>query len=63
MILQITIQVILFIVGAILLGVDSGGYKENMTWVSYFGIGLCILGIGFTFIKGGIQLLINKFKK
>jgi hypothetical protein len=51
------IQVSMFIIGAILMMIDgSGGYKENMTWVSYLGVSLCISGIGFTFIRYLIQL-------
>jgi hypothetical protein len=47
----------MFIIGAILMMIDgSGGYKENMTWVSYLGVSLCISGIGFTFIRYLIQL-------
>jgi hypothetical protein len=57
------INVLLFLAGVLLMILDgSGGYTANMTWMSYLGIGLCILGIGFVFIKGGIQLLIEKIK-
>jgi len=61
---MIIIQVLITILGIVLMIIDgSGGYIKNMTWISYFGIGLCILGIGFAYIKGGIQILIEKIKK
>lgn len=60
----VIVQVLIFILGVILMITDgSGGYIKDMTWLSYTGVILCILGIGFTYIKGGIQLLIEKIKK
>lgn len=57
------INILLFGIGVALLLIDgSGGYIDQMTGLSYLGIGFCILGIGFVFIKGAIQIIIEKIK-
>jgi hypothetical protein len=54
------VQALIFILGVILMVIDgSGGYVENMTYVSYLGASLCVIGIGFHLI----WTIILKIKK
>jgi len=61
----IIIQVLLFLFGSALLVVDnSGGYIDNMTIVSVFGIIIILLSISLQFVVGGLVSLFKKiFKK
>ncbi len=60
---MIILQLVIIFFGFYLLISDSGGVIENMTFVSWLGIGLSIFGIGFQIIVSLTSKLIKKFFK
>lgn len=57
----VVIQLAIILIGILLMWSDgSNGRKEDMTILSYSGVVLIILGIGFQFILTGIIAVIKK---